>query len=42
MTLIFRLITAIEKLPPAETHDIEVERDIQIPMHDGMYLMADH
>ncbi len=42
MTLISRLITAIEKLPPAETHDIEVERNIQIPMHDGVLLMADH
>ena len=42
MTLISRLITAIEKLPPAETHDIEIERNIQIPMHDGVLLMADH
>ncbi len=42
MTLISRLISAIEKLPPAETHDIEVERNIQIPMRDGVLLMADH
>ncbi|MFX1501687.1 MAG: CocE/NonD family hydrolase, partial [Promethearchaeota archaeon] len=30
------------KLPPAETHKILVERDIKVPMPDGVDLLADH
>ncbi|WP_198153282.1 CocE/NonD family hydrolase [Thermotalea metallivorans] len=30
------------KLPPAETYDIAVERDLKIPMSDGVILLADH
>jgi putative CocE/NonD family hydrolase len=29
-------------LPPAQTHDIAITRDIQIPMPDGVVLLADH
>ncbi len=29
-------------LPRAQTHDIAMTRDIQIPMHDGVTLLADH
>lgn len=28
-------------LPPAETRDIVVQRDLQVPMHDGTVLLAD-
>ena len=36
-----RLFAMMLKLPPAETHDVAVENDIQIPMADGAILLAD-
>jgi len=37
-----RLLAKFLNLPPAETHDIKVEKDLKIPMHDGTILMANH
>jgi putative CocE/NonD family hydrolase len=42
MSFASRLINALLRLPPAETHDIVVKRDIQVPMPDGVILLADH
>jgi len=42
MSLASRLFALLAKLPPAETHAIAVEKDIKIPMADGVVLMADH
>ncbi len=42
MTLMTRLAAWLSKLPPAETYDIDVERDIPIPMPDGVVLLTDH
>jgi putative CocE/NonD family hydrolase len=41
MTALSRLIGRLAKLPPAETHDVIVERDLQVPMPDGVVLLAD-
>jgi len=41
MNLINRLIAWRFKLPPAETHRISHERNLQIPMPDGAVLLAD-
>src|SRR5262245_1391051 len=30
------------RLPPAETHDVAIERNLPIPMRDGTILLADH
>lgn len=40
MTILSRLIGAYAKLPPAETYDILVERDLPVPMPDGAILLA--
>ncbi len=37
-----RLIQWILGLPPAETTDVIVERDLKVPMPDGVVLLADH
>lgn len=42
MTLISRLVGRLAKLPPAKTHNVIVERDLQVPMPDGVVLLADH
>jgi putative CocE/NonD family hydrolase len=42
MTLVSRLLGKLLKLPPAETYDVQVERDVQVPMQDGIVLLADH
>ncbi len=41
MTLISRLVAWKFKLPPAETYAISTQRDIPIPMPDGVNLLAD-
>ena len=41
MSLVSRLLGSAFKLPPAETYDVGVERNIKIPMSDGVYLLAD-
>ncbi len=37
-----RLISRWMHLPPAETHAVVVTRNIQVPMPDGVMLLADH
>jgi putative CocE/NonD family hydrolase len=37
-----RLITLLFKLPPAETYNVVVDRDLQVVMRDGTVLLADH
>lgn len=41
MTLLSRLLARMAHLPPAETHDVLVERDLQATMPDGVVLLAD-
>lgn len=42
MSFTSRLINWLLRLPPAETHDIVITRNLQIPMPDGTVLLADH
>jgi putative CocE/NonD family hydrolase len=42
MSLTSRLISRLMKLPPAETHDFVVTRDLHVPMPDGVVLLGDH
>ncbi len=42
MSFTSRLLGRLMKLPPAETHDFVVTRDVSIPMPDGVVLLADH
>ena len=42
MSLTSHLIVSFFRLPRAETYDVLVERDIQVPMPDGVVLLADH
>lgn len=42
MSLAGRLLSRLMHLPPAETHDTVITRNIQIPMPDGASLLADH
>jgi putative CocE/NonD family hydrolase len=42
LSLISRFVGWRFKLPPAETYDVVVERDIPVPMPDGVTLLADH
>src|SRR2546429_1403079 len=42
MSFTSRLVSRLLHLPPAQTHDIAVTRDIPIPMPDGVVLLADH
>ncbi|MTK64163.1 MAG: CocE/NonD family hydrolase [Methanobacterium sp.] len=40
MSTYSRLMAKFFKFPPAETHDIKVEKDLKIPMPDGAVLLA--
>jgi putative CocE/NonD family hydrolase len=42
MSFTSRLVSRLMRLPPADTHDIAITCDIQIPMPDGVVLLADH
>ena len=42
MTLVSRLVGKLTNLPPAKTHAVLVERDLKVPMPDGVVLLADH
>jgi putative CocE/NonD family hydrolase len=42
MTLTSRLLSWWMRLPPAETHDFVITRDLRVPMPDGVVLLADH
>lgn len=42
MSLTSRLISRLMKLPPAETHDFVLTRDLRVPMPDGVILLGDH
>jgi uncharacterized protein len=42
MSLISRILARVAKLPPAETYDIAVEKNLHVPMPDGVVLLADH
>jgi putative CocE/NonD family hydrolase len=41
MSVLSRIIEKLFKLPPADTHDIIVERGLEVPMPDGIVLLAD-
>lgn len=36
MSIMSRLMARVAKLPPAETYDIGIEKDLAIPMPDGV------
>src|SRR6185312_5879247 len=40
MSILSRMFGRIAKLPPVETHDVLLERDLQVPMPDGVVLLA--
>jgi putative CocE/NonD family hydrolase len=42
MSIASALMARQAKLPAAETHNVSVERDLRIPMPDGVVLLADH
>jgi putative CocE/NonD family hydrolase len=42
MSITSRLIGRAFRLPPAETHDVGVEKDLKVMMPDGVTLLADH
>lgn len=42
MSLLSRFFGWYFDLPPVETRDVEVRRDIPVPMPDGVALLADH
>ncbi|EPX58626.1 X-Pro dipeptidyl-peptidase-like protein [Cystobacter fuscus DSM 2262] len=41
MTVASRVLSRLLELPPADTHDVIVERDLEVPMPDGVKLLAD-
>ncbi len=41
MTVLSRFFERAMKLPPAQTRDLRVERDLPVPMLDGVTLLAD-
>ncbi len=41
MTLKSRLFARLLKLPPADTHDVLIDRDLQVQAPDGVVLLAD-
>jgi uncharacterized protein len=42
MSLLSRVMARMFNLRPAETHNITVERNLRVPMPDGVELLADH
>ena len=42
MSITSRIISRLMKLPPAESHNILVRRDLKVQMSDGVALLADH
>jgi uncharacterized protein len=40
MSILSRVIGSVAKLPPAQTHNVLVERDLKVPMPDGVVLLA--
>ncbi|MGH2484678.1 MAG: CocE/NonD family hydrolase [Ktedonobacterales bacterium] len=42
MSFTSRVLGRLMRLPPAQTHDIAITRDIQIAMPDGVVLLANH
>ena len=42
MTITSRIVSRWMHLPPAQTHDIVVTRNIPVPMPDGVTLFAEH
>lgn len=41
MSLMSRLMARVAKLPPAETYEVAVEKNLRVPMPDGIDLFAD-
>ncbi|GAB3689691.1 CocE/NonD family hydrolase [Actinocorallia lasiicapitis] len=41
MTLVSRIAERVLRLPPAVTRDVEIRRDLVVPMDDGVELLAD-
>ncbi|PTL81398.1 CocE/NonD family hydrolase [Vitiosangium sp. GDMCC 1.1324] len=41
MTIASRVLARLLEMPPADTYDITVEKDLEVPMHDGVKLLAD-
>jgi putative CocE/NonD family hydrolase len=41
MTVLSRFLSRAMRLPPALTTDVRVQRDLRVPMHDGVTLLAD-
>src|SRR5215831_1012911 len=42
MSIGSHLMQWLLKLPPAESRDVVVDRNLQVPMPDGVVLLADH
>lgn len=42
MTLMSRLAVRLIKLPQAETYAVDIEKNLEVPMPDGVVLLADH
>jgi uncharacterized protein len=42
MTLFSHILERVLKLPPAQTRDVVVRKDLRVPMRDGVVLLADH
>ena len=42
MSFTSRIVNRLMKLPPAETHNFVITRDLRVPMSDGVTLLADH
>ena len=42
MSVTSRLVNWWLRLPPAETYDLAITRDLKVPMPDGAVLLADH
>ncbi len=42
MSLVSRLVARLLDLPPADTHDIVIERDLKVVMPDRVTLLTDH
>ena len=40
MSMLSRIVGKVAKLPPVETHDVLIERDLKVPMPDGVVLLA--